>query len=199
MKRLSELKTSRAAMNPPHFDIHDIFEFYQRISNARVLMTFKGAFSQELLVQIGELVKLQQGNNSKVQKMFAVFVEMAQNILYYSAEKEIRSDGKEVGVGMIVIRENEKSFVITSGNAIEKEKAEEIGKYCSQLIAMTPEELKALHQKKRLEEPPKGSKGAGLGLIEMIRKSDEKAEFLITQIDEQRSFFILNIIIHKNL
>ncbi|RFM24909.1 MAG: hypothetical protein D0433_03120 [Candidatus Thermochlorobacter aerophilum] len=186
-------------MSPPHFDIHDIFDFYQRISNARVLMTFKGAFSQELLVQIGELVKLQQGNNSKVQKMFAVFVEMAQNILHYSAEKEICSDGKEVGVGMIIIRENEKSFAITSANAIEKEKAEEIERYCSQLIAMTPEELKAFHQKKRLEEPPKGSKGAGLGLIEMIRKSDEKAEFLITQLDERRSFFILNIIIHKSL
>jgi UDP-3-O-[3-hydroxymyristoyl] glucosamine N-acyltransferase len=126
LKRLSELKTSRAAMNPSHFDIHDIFEFYQRISNARVLMTFKGAFSQELLVQIGELVKLQQGNNSKVQKMFSVFVEMAQNILYYSAEKEIRSDGKEVGVGMIIIRENEKSFVITSGNAIEKKKLQRL-------------------------------------------------------------------------
>lgn len=186
-------------MDPTRFGIQDIFEFYQRISSARVLMTFKGAFSQELLVQIGELVKLQQGNNSKVQKMFSVFVEMAQNILYYSAEKEVRSDGKEVGVGMIVIRENEKSFVITSGNAIDREKAAEIHAYCSQLVAMSPEELKVLHQKKRLEEPPKGSKGAGLGLIEMMRKSDEKAEFLITQIDDRLSFFILNIIIHKNL
>ncbi|PIO47901.1 MAG: hypothetical protein CMR00_07870 [[Chlorobium] sp. 445] len=64
---------------------------------------------------------------------------------------------------------------------------------------MSPEELKAFHQKKRFEEPPKGSKGAGLGLIEMIRKSDEKAEFLITEIDDRLSFFILNIIIHKNL
>lgn len=192
-------KRHYAAMSTSQFGIHDIFEFYQRISSARVLMTFKGAFSQELLVQLGELVKLQQGHNSKVQKMFSVFVEMAQNILYYSAEKEVRSDGKEVGVGMIVIRENERSFVITSGNAIEREKADEIGQYCKSLIEMSREELKALHQQRRMQDPPKGSKGAGLGLIDMIRKSDEKAEFLITNIDDKLAFFILNIIIHKTV
>ncbi len=176
----------------------EIFELYRHTSAARILMTFKGAFSQELLVELGDIIKKQHGDGNDIRKMFSVFVEMAQNILYYSAEKEIRrSDGKEVGVGIVLIRDMDKYFCITSGNQIEKERGEKIYARCEELAALGKEDLKALYHQRRQSQTPEGSKGAGLGLIDMMRKSDAPPNFELRAIDEHLSFFILNIMIQK--
>lgn len=175
----------------------ELFELYRQFSSWQILMTFKGAFSQALLVELGEAIKKQSGDESKVQKMFAVFVEMAQNILYYSAEREMHG-GKEVGVGIITICENKDSYAILSGNAIETLHGQKMLHQCERLAAMTKDELKAAYKAQRESASPEGSKGAGLGLIDMMRKSDAPPDFSLIAIDDRLSFFILNIIVKKN-
>jgi hypothetical protein len=87
----------------------DLLKYYNDMNKSRILMTFKGAISQELLVELGSLVRNQLQHDDKIQRIFAVFVEMAQNILHYSAEKDLLQHiGKEVGVGVIVISEQKR-------------------------------------------------------------------------------------------
>ena len=62
-----------------------------------------------------------------------------------------------------------------------------------QVNAMDKEELKAYYKEiiKNGQISSKG--GAGLGLIDMARKSGEKMEYAFDQIDDRLSFFTLQI------
>ncbi len=176
----------------------DLLKYYNDMNKSRILMTFKGAISQELLVELGTLVRNQLQHDDKIQRIFAVFVEMAQNILHYSAEKDLLQHiGKEVGVGVIVISEQEEMYSISSGNAVTKADAEHLEAQCRHLNTLTKDELKKLYQERRKQVPPEGSKGAGLGFIDMARKSDKPFEFSLQPLTDDLSFFTLNVSIYK--
>jgi hypothetical protein len=176
----------------------DLLKYYNDMNQSRILMTFKGAISQELLVELGALVRNQLQHDDKIQRIFAVFVEMAQNILHYSAEKDwLQHIGKEVGVGIIVISEQEEMYSISSGNAVAKADAERLQMHCQQLNMLSKEELKKLYQERRKQAPPEGSRGAGLGLIDMARKSDKPFEFSLQPLTNDLLFFTLNVSIYK--
>ncbi len=176
----------------------DLLKYYGSVDVSRILMTFKGAISQELLVELGSLVRNQLQHDEKIQRIFAVFVEMAQNILHYSAEKDwLPHVGKEVGIGIIVISEQEEMYTISSGNAVTKADAEHLEAQCRYLNSLSKEELKKLYQERRKQSPPTGSKGAGLGLIDMARKSDKPFEFSLQPLTDDLLFFTLNVSIYK--
>ncbi|MFN3344154.1 MAG: SiaB family protein kinase [Chloroherpetonaceae bacterium] len=176
----------------------DLLKYYNDMNTSRILMTFKGAISQELLVELGSLVRNQLRHDDKIQRIFAVFVEMAQNILHYSAEKDwLQHVGREVGVGVIVISEQEEMYSISSGNAVTNADAERLEAHCRYLNALTKDKLKKLYQERRKQMPPEGSKGAGLGLIDMARKSDKPLEFSLQPLTDDKSFFTLNVSICK--
>lgn len=176
----------------------DLFSLYHKLCDQKVFFAFKGAVSQGVLVELGGVLKSKLVLDRNVKKVFSVFIELTQNILHYSAEKErIDETGEEVGVGIIVITETSKFYVVSSGNKTLKDRAEDLKAQCEFINSASEEELKRHHAERRKATPHEGSKGAGLGLIDMARKSKRPLDFTISPIDEEYVFFILNISIEK--
>ena len=67
-----------------------------------VILSFKGEFSQEILISVGDLLKEKLSNDDARQriakKIFFIFVELAQNIYRYSSERT-QLDNKRIGTG----------------------------------------------------------------------------------------------------
>ena len=77
-------------------------------------------------------------------------------------------------------------------------KKEAVASLCEQLTKlqnMSKDELKRYYKEQRRKESREDSKGAGLGFIELARKSVKPIEFDVKPIDEQLSFFALKTII----
>jgi hypothetical protein len=179
-------------------DHQQLFSFHQKMSDQKIWLAFKGAISQNLLVELGSMVRNTMGFDSKFKRVFAVFVEMTQNVLHYSAEKEqIGNEGEPVGIGVITITEDADSFSISSGNLVEKATGEQLGERCHHISSLNSAELKELYTESRNQPLPQGSKGAGLGLIDIARKSDRPLAYNVSPIDAQHSFFTLTAIITK--
>jgi hypothetical protein len=64
-----------------------------------------------------------------------------------------------------------------------------------ELRSLGPDELKALYKERRKNPPPEGSRGAGLGLIEMARKASRPIEIDFTPVDETLSFLSITVFI----
>jgi hypothetical protein len=60
---------------------------------------------------------------------------------------------------------------------------------------LSKEELKLLYRERRRQAPEPGSKGAGLGLIEMARKAGKPIDYSFAPIDEDSSFFSLKVVV----
>ncbi len=174
----------------------DFLKHYFNTKSDNVLLEFNGALSQDLLVRIGDVIVKKVSAGKLIKTIFSVFVELAQNIMHYSAEKE-RIKGKEIGVGIILFSEDEKWFNIFSGNKIENTKVNKLTDHLNNINSMKEPELKKFYKKRLRDVKESDSKGAGLGLIDIVRKSKSIIDYEILPIDDDCSFLKINVKVKK--
>lgn len=85
-------------------DEANLFQQYQDTKDHKILLSFKGAISQEVVTEFGSMIRSSLSAETNTKKIFAVFIELAQNIVRYSAEQESGPD-ENSGVGIILLRE----------------------------------------------------------------------------------------------
>jgi len=174
----------------------DLFKYYDTANRHNVLLSFKGALSQEILVEMGNIVKNRMNMNKKLKKLFSIFVELAQNMMHYSAERVI-IDGKDIGVGIILFTEKESGFTIFSGNIVDNKSIENLTDEIDNLNQLDKEELNTLYNEKIRQPRPEDSKGAGLGLIEIARKASGKITYNKHRADNETTFVTIQVQIDK--
>jgi len=175
-----------------------LFEYYNKMCDQNIVLDFQGVMSQDLLVGMAEMIKnkftQKFGKTIIVKKMFSVFVELAQNIAYYSTERvELEKDKEKIGAGIIVVTQQNDHYTITSGNKIENQNAQKVSEKCEYLNKLNEEELKAVYKETLRAPRPEGKKGGGVGLMDILRKSKSKIEYMITPIDDKESFLVLSV------
>jgi hypothetical protein len=174
----------------------NILKDYFYTKNDNVLLEFDGALSQDLLIRIGDVIIKKVAAGKLIKTIFAVFVELAQNIMHYSAEKEKIND-KELGVGTILFSEDDNNFTIFSGNKIENSKASKLIKHLDIINSMDEAALKKFYKERLHSSSEQDSKGAGLGLIDIARKSKSKINYDVLPVDDIYSFLKIDITIGK--
>ena len=180
----------------------EILKLYRKRINKNLILSFKGSISQDILVELGETIKnkfsCKIGQKKISKKVFAIFIELAQNILHHSAEKiSLENEDKKIGTGIIDISENKHFYTITSGNLVENSKSKKILNKCNYINQLDKEGLKKYYLEQRKLPRTKESQSAGLGLIDIARKSGNILEAKINKIDDLYSFFILSVDVSK--
>ena len=179
----------------------DLFKHYMEMCRQNMILSFKGTLSQEILADLGEIIKNYVGDLKErprvVRRVFSIFIEVAQNILHHSAEKVTLGDRQERGAGIIMVSETEEEFEIVSGNLITNSSAKAIEESCNIVNSLDKEGLKKAFLEKINLPVDENQKGAGLGLIDIARKSENKIQFKIERVDRTHSFFMLSVKIDK--
>jgi len=181
----------------------ELLAHYKKMSERNIVLDFQGAISQDMLVGMAELIrnKLSQefGKSSIVKKIFSVFVEMAQNIAFYSQERVFMSNQAEsVGAGIIMLTEGEDHvFTVTSGNLVKKDSVPAIVKHCRRINEMDKEALKQFYKEQLRLKRDKGKRGAGVGLIDIARRSGQPIQYGVTSVDNLNSFLVLSVKINE--
>jgi hypothetical protein len=176
----------------------DLYKYYTDSKDHHIILTFKGALSQEIVVEIGFIIKSKLVVDKQIKKIFAVFVEMAQNIMHYSDEKEFDLvSGKETGIGIILFTQDKNKYLITSGNIVLNEKIEKIVNKLEFVNSLDNDGLKKAFNEQIRSPRESESKGAGLGFIEIARKCSGKIKYEVSKINEKKSFLVLTIAFDK--
>lgn len=175
----------------------NLYEYYKQMIGESIILTFKGALSQEILVEMGQLIRNHLSFNKKIKKIFSIFIELSQNIMYYSAEKEIINN-KQIGVGIVVFTEASDAYTVYSGNAVKNSDVNSIIQKIETVNKLSDDELKSYFRDERRAASKPESRGAGLGFIEIARKSEEAIKYQICEINDDESFLSLAVRIKKN-
>lgn len=139
-----------------------------------------------------------QADQKVVKRIFKVFIELVQNVSYYSAE--IRENAKNPdsrrGIGWFYIDELEDQYMISTGNMIHKQHGPILEKNCREINSLDVTELRDLKRKTRSQASIKDI-GAHIGLIHTGLISGAPLDVKITPIDEEHSFFRIKVKIDK--
>jgi CRISPR/Cas system-associated endoribonuclease Cas2 len=175
-------------------------DLYESTSRKEVIIAYRGPVTDVIMSEISRDIRIKFANNAKIgRKVFAIFIELAQNILYYSAEK-LQNEGNYVDrVGTIAIfDEAEKDqYSVFCCNLVELHQAQDLKRGCEVINSLGKEELRLYKREQRSRPTATGSKGAGIGLIQVAITSENNLETDFQPFDENRSFFILTARINK--
>lgn len=174
----------------------NIFDFYNRMEKDNIMLSFKGNVTSELLTSVLQIMesKMERLNEpSKIKKkVYNILVEALQN-LYHHMDKSSEDLSHQHNTVIFMIGKKEETYCIYTGNYIKNENADKLKDRLEKINSLNPDELKA-HYKEVLNNGMMSEKGGGgLGMIDIARKSGQKLEFNFQKVDDELSFYSLNI------
>ena len=175
----------------------NFFEYYTMINDAQVILSYKGPFTDVLLSEVSRDIRQKIQDNPKVgKKIFSIFMELAQNVLFYS--KEMNHFGNNDRVGTLVILDAGQSYLIMTGNLIFKTAIDFLQDKCEKVNSLDRDALR--EYKRNLRNAPKSeeSRGAGIGIIHAALTSDNPLEYEIKEFGEDHAFFLLTVNVAKS-
>jgi hypothetical protein len=141
-------------------------------------------------------MQIDETSTTTANRVFGVFVEQVQNIIRYSAEREIdHRMGEEFSTGTITIGREDGKFFVVCGNLVHSKDEDGLRSRLELLQRMDKNELKVFYKEKLRQDPDDGSKGASVGLIDIARKASEPLLFDFLPVDADRSFFYLKVFV----
>ncbi len=174
-----------------------VTEHLSKMSAANVLYSFQGVIDDSITEKISELMMVHFENdntaNERRKKFFLIMVECVQNVYHHQLKPE--PNGKMFESGILVSNDDKGNYRIVSGNYIANNSIDALREKIENMNAMSPEQLRAFYQESLSVAELSEKGGAGLGILDMARKSKMPLEYDFVSVDENYSFFILAIAI----
>lgn len=173
--------------------IKSVSNIYDEMTNNGFSLVYFGEFSHDITMMFTSMAEndMDKRSEEKVikKKVFHVLVEILQNLNRHSDEM---NDAK-IGNGLFIIGMKDDIYYIISSNKVSSKHKDSLEIALKQVNAASRSELKEMYKKQIKDGKLSDKGGAGLGLIDIARKSGEQLNYQFLQIDENYYFFILEV------
>jgi len=180
-----------------------LYTFYSTMVANSVKLVYEGEITHQItkaLTALAESQMISDDESSVTQKkVFHVIVESLQNITKHAEEIEAEDQNGRTGRGLFVVLKDEELYSIVSGNIISANKIPLLTSLLENINNNDKDGLKELYKTQIKEGRISEKGGAGLGLIDIARKSGRKLEFSFQEINPNFSFFILTTKVTREL
>jgi len=177
-----------------------LLELRMGVERNSLIFFHSGFVTEKMLEGAGEALRRQlqcEGVDGKTARnLFAIFVEQMQNIIRYSAELTPNGgdcDAGELRRGSIAVGVEDHQYFVACANMVPKTDVERLKSRLNEIRDSDAEDLKKMYKDKLRAPSEATSKGAGVGFIEMARRSDEPIEFDFMDVDGDRALFCLKV------
>ena len=166
-----------------------IFDLHKTMLDNHLILVYEGEFTQEITKSVLAMAERNMDSSGEEsttkRKVFNVMVECLQNIVKHA------DDVKNNHSAIFMVGKQENEYIIVSGNPIQKDSVDGLKERLDHINSLDKDGLKNLYKDiiKNTEISDKG--GAGLGFVDMARKSGNPLEYDFVGIDDTSSFFCL--------
>ena len=176
----------------------DFFGLRELFGKHRILLCFNGPISRSLIEEIGHALKnyLHADNvqPSAAMDVFGAYVEMTQNLRHYARSRGYGEADSSATI--VVAREEGGAYRVQAGTIVEQADGEALLARVDALATLDKTALKAAYKEQLRRPRDEGaSSGAGLGLIDIARKSSRPLSARLTPLLDGKAFFSLQAVI----
>jgi hypothetical protein len=172
------------------------YDLFKRIGDSDFEYVYRGYFNHNITKKIliladKSIAKVTGETQATLQKrIYYIMVEGLQNITHH--QDEIANDRNfEKYPGIFAIQKSGEKYFITTGNIVANDKVADLKSRLDVINSLDKEELKKYHREILTGGTISDKGGAGLGLIEMSRKSGSKLHYKFDRLDDEYTYFYL--------
>lgn len=169
-------------------NVSSLENFFDSLAMDEMALVFSGHFSDEATARVIELSNAQfkDGDQHKLQRKTGFLIaECFQNI--------VRHNESSIENGYFLIRNDKGVLYIASGNIISNEMIPKLTENLKHLNSLSKDELKEIYLQTLSNNEMSEKGGAGLGLIEMARKTGNKLSFDFKPVNDALSYFYFQL------
>jgi len=160
-------------------DLNQAIGLRNQLRNNKVIMAYNGAISDDLMLTLADLLKsrmLAQDDPKRSKTIFSVFMEGVQNLIWHGGNDSDTS-------GMILITQSEGQVTIMCGNRIAQKDTLELRERLSRIENADKETIRQLYREGMSSSNEHEGPGAGLGLLEIARRSSQPISYAFVDVD----------------
>lgn len=160
-------------------------------------LIYKGEMNHQIMRSLAFMAnrKIAEKNLSTSirKRVFHIMIECLQNITKHSDDFD--KDESQIGNGLFIVGQEKESFYVVTGNLVRNEKLKALEERLITINNADRNMLKKIFLKQMMEGSLNEKGGAGLGLIDIARKSGKKLFYHFVPYDNQRHYFLLAVTI----
>lgn len=182
----------------------NIIDFYEQLEKQDLLFSYKGEITSQIIMELiqksEQLLKSKKVSKRIQKKVCNISIESLQNLYHHQIDfsnntKDFQPKYKEI---IFMIAFKEEAYHVMTGNYLHNENKEELKRKIDLINQIDDAHLRTNYQKK-LSEGAHSEKGtAGLGFIDMRKKSGNPIKYSFHKINSTVSFFCLDFNINEN-
>jgi hypothetical protein len=179
--------------------IQYIYDRYTKLQIKDICLVFEGQITHQVMKALTGLMeeKLDDVEDERVlRRVYHVMVESLQNINRHAEVFEFKGHPYP-GMGLVLVAKNPERFQVTTGNIIENSHLDDLAMFMGKLNNMDCDALDDLYKKQLREGVLSARGGAGLGFIDIRRKTGNPLDYSFVKIDPDTSFFIFTSTIDR--
>jgi len=165
---------------------------FEQFKNDQTLISFHGDLNSSLITSLLHVIerKLEyQGSSVKAKKrVFNVLVESLQNLYHHAS-----AAGDEMKKVAVAISGTKNEYYITTGNLVENSKVSLLEEKLEGVSGLDSNKLRDIYQEQLDQGALSKKGGAGLGIVDLARRSNGELKYKFVKVNEEFSFFTLKI------
>ncbi len=177
-----------------------VYEFYKSMKAHEITLVYEGEITHQITKAFTSLTESNMAKDDEPgnvqRRVFHVMVECLQNISKH-ADDFTSDDFLFSGRGIFLVSKGDNEYSVTTGNAVDNDRIEELTNMLETINTMDKEELKGLYKRQMKEGRLSDKGGAGLGFIDIRRKTGKELEYHFLPISNDTSFFLLTSTISR--
>ena len=141
-----------------------------------------------------------EANPGVRRKVYLVLVECLQNLCKQveNLNQDERHSGEyDKSSASFIIKTDAKGYYIATANFVANDKVESLSNWLNEINCYTREELRSVYNKILTNKSYSKQGGAGLGFVDILLKTNNKLEFTFEVVDDNYSFFSINVCVEK--
>lgn len=181
-------------------ELSSVYRNYTRLLNDNLSFIYQGNFTDDVTEQLIGLSEVSLDNLGAVSKIKRkasfIMIECFQNVIRHGERLEDETIVPSHD-GLYVTRNIGNTYYIASANTVPNSFIPELEEKLNTVNSLSKLELKQHYLDTLTNSSISDKGGAGLGLIEMARKSGQPLEYVFEQIDGEKSYFYLQCKLNK--
>ncbi len=173
-----------------------IFRLFKNTEKDDLNYIYRGIFSEQItdsILALGETTLEKISTATKIKRrVYLVMVEGLQNVTKHKNPHSQQLQNKD----FFIIQHKSDNYYISTANLIDNSNVGTLKAQIDKINQLSPDELKDLYKEILRFGQLSERGGAGLGLVDMARKSGNTLNYHFEKIDDRFSYFYLQVAIN---
>lgn len=161
-----------------------------KMMKERLMFVYRGVVTSENSVPLLMLLEKEMENSEFTfvgrKRLFMFVLESLQNVSRHNRNSQ------HAHMSMVVYSKTDSGYTVTTGNVLQNTAIGDLNKKLEEINNLGTGEIRSVYRQMLSSAEFSSKGGAGLGLIEMAKKTGNKLDYDFVPLDDEFSYFVLS-------